>query len=107
MSDLCFLYDKDRGRWQPLAGEGSGTPWLLTYPIDLGAKRIRSIEFGGCAMAGELTVAVYVSDTKGGWRLERLGSTSRGRIGAICGSGGRYRRFLVIGNAPEELIVRT
>ena len=96
-----YLYDTRRGRWVALGGSDPGADWLLTYPIDIGSARIYSLELFGCGLGEEVVVALYSSDTLGDWRLDRCGRTNRGRIGAIVGSQGRFRRLLTIGNRPE------
>lgn len=94
-----LYYDMAKGSWINSREDSGG--WMLTAPMDLGMDRIRSVEFFGCRMNGELKVALYVSDYLGHWRLAASGWTRRGRFGTVCGSGGRFWRLLVVGSLPE------
>ncbi len=96
-----FIYDLRRGRWVSSGGSESGAEWMLTYPMDPGMSRVRSVELFGCTMTDEVTAALYVSDTLGAWRLERVSRTVRNRLGPILGTPGRFRRLLIVGSRPE------
>lgn len=100
----CF-YDIEKGKWLNVNSSVAGEPWILTYPMDLGVRRIRSLEFFGCEMSGELTIALYASDNSAHWYPVRIARTIRGRFGPICGSPARFRRLLIVGPTPEGALV--
>ncbi len=79
--------------------------WMVTAPMDLGVRRIRSVRFIGCSLKEELRVALYVSDNLSDWRPVSSGHTIRGKIGPVCGSGGRFWRILTVGTRPESAFI--